>query len=223
MLLYGVVRRRRTIVHTPYAAIWSCTTQTDKRTYAVCCYMELYDTDGQAYICRMLLYGVVRRRRTSVHTPYAAIWSCTTQTDKRTHTVCSYMELYDADGQAYIRRMLYLELYDADGQAYTRGMLLYGVVRRRRTSVHTPYAVIWSCTTQTDKRTHTVCSYMELYDADGQAYIRRMLYLELYDADGQAYTRRMLLYGVVRRRRTSVHTPYAVIWSCTTQISSFTD
>ncbi|KAH3896422.1 hypothetical protein DPMN_020599 [Dreissena polymorpha] len=51
----------------------------DKRTYAVCCYMVLYDADGQAYIRRMLLYGVVRRRRTSVHTPYAVIWSCTTQ------------------------------------------------------------------------------------------------------------------------------------------------
>ncbi|KAH3895509.1 hypothetical protein DPMN_019674 [Dreissena polymorpha] len=62
MLLYGVVRRRRTSVHTPYAAIWCCTTQTDKRTYAVCCYMDLYDADGQAYIRRMLLYGVLRRR-----------------------------------------------------------------------------------------------------------------------------------------------------------------
>ncbi|KAH3882067.1 hypothetical protein DPMN_005997 [Dreissena polymorpha] len=129
----------RESVHTPYAAIWSCTTQTDKRTHAVCCYMELYDADGQAYTRRMLLYGVVRRRRTSVHTPYAVIWSCTTQTDKRTYAVCCYVELYDADGQAYTRRML-----------------LYGVVRRRRTSVHTPYAVIWSCTTQTDKRTYAV-------------------------------------------------------------------
>ncbi|KAH3790951.1 hypothetical protein DPMN_169159 [Dreissena polymorpha] len=86
----------------------------DKRTYAVCCYMVLYDADGQAYIRRMLLYGVVRRRRTSVHTPYAAIWCCMTQTDKRTYAVCCYMMLCDADGQAYIRRML-----------------LYGVVRRR--------------------------------------------------------------------------------------------